>query len=624
MAGEQKVPELIFPGPVALVAGPGSGKTTRLAARVKHLVEVRGANPEEITVITFTVEAARNMKARLTPPAKKDMPDVTLPPEKHPAIICTMHSLGARIVSENLGLLGLKEQYRVIDRQSLREMLFQDAARLCGEMPEFGDQCEEHKRKHGQPADDREARVFDRYRRILRACNAIDFDDQIILACEALDRKEEVRERWRARARNLLVDEYQDINTSQLELIRLLSGLDASGLFVVGDDDQSIYAFRGAEPSYIREFAKHLGAGARVEAVADCYRCQPHIIKAAHGFIAALNPDRIPKPVPDGRGPEGPRVRVHSAPSDTREAEIVATIIDEALRAGDVLVLLPRDGYAEPLKAELAKRRINFDAPRGRVSDATGTFAALRHWLADNGNNLALRELIAAVADGGALGFPGPRSKLADKLAERENALSRLSALWAKVLGDGLSLYDSLRQAAGSDPLYDRLIPMVNEMAQAVEGSALDLAQRTFNALRPWPSGRSILDELAAMPVGTSREGDARIARIMTMRNSKGLEAETVVVLGLEEEGFPRSKPETPEFKEDARLFYVSMTRARNTLHLFHARKRSGGMTHRPQSFDLPPSPFLNGVPEQHREPVYHPSASQVARREASRRGRRR
>jgi len=294
MAENSVDPALIFPGPIALVAGPGSGKTSRLASRIKHLVEVRGADPTTITVITFTREAARNMKERLTPPAKADMPDVTLPIENHPATICTMHSLGWRIVAENADRLGMPHGCKVLPIQ-MRQILFEDAARLCGENGAFGRHCADRKSKAGTPIDDRERTVFETYRKILNACNVIDYDDQIILACQLLREHGDLSDAWQRKATHLLVDEYQDINPPQLELIKLLSGNDASGLFVVGDDDQSIYGFRGAEPSYIRNFSKQFKGG-QIKAIADCFRCQPHIIHAAQGFIEAFNPDRITKP----------------------------------------------------------------------------------------------------------------------------------------------------------------------------------------------------------------------------------------------------------------------------------------------------------------------------------------
>ncbi len=550
-------PALIFPGPVALVAGPGSGKTTRLARRIKHLIEDRGADPEEITIITFTVEAARNMKKRLTPPAKEGMPDVTLPPERHPLTIRTMHSLGFRIIEENLGRLGINPGLRVVTDWQLRQVLFDDAARLCGETFEFGRACDDRKAKLGEPADERERRVFDAYRRILRACNAIDYDDQIILACQLLKEHDDVREAWQRKATNLLVDEYQDINRTQLELIKLLSGKNVSGLFVVGDDDQSIYRFRGAEPHYIRDFREHFGDGARIEAIPDCFRCQPHVIRAAHGFIEVFNPDRIPKPEPECARPYGPPVKVHNVPSETREAEVIAAMVAEALREGDVLILLPKRDYAEPLKVELAKRHIAFDAPSPPVSNANRVFVALRKWLADDGDDLAFRELLWAICDSGVLGIPGPRVRKAEKVAERNAVLAKVSALWNGVF-DGASLRDTILAAAPTDELCAKLDAVADDLAQATSGTPTELGKRTFESLRPWSSSERMLGELATLPTDAHgpRDGDANLARIMTMRNSKGLEAETVFVVGLEEGAFPTGEHGNPDQGEDHRGDY--------------------------------------------------------------------
>ncbi len=605
-------PALIFPGPVALVAGPGSGKTTRLARRIKHLVEDRGADPEEITVITFTREAARNMKERLTPPAKDGMPDVTLPSERHPATICTMHSLGWTIIGENAARLDMPPGCGLLSKH-MRQLLFEDAARLCGKDSALAWQCADRKSKHGEPEGDEERQVFDAYRRILRACNVIDHDDQIILACQLLREYDDVREDWQRKATHLLVDEYQDINRAQLELIQLLSGRDASGLFVVGDDDQSIYGFRGAEPDYIRNFADHFDGG-KIVPIADCFRCQPHVIRAAHGFIEAFNPDRIEKLEPKCILPEGSPVVVHNVPSDIREAEVIATIAAAALREGDVLVLLPKPDYAEPLKAKLREHRIAFDAPPQRDSDATLIFMALRDWLANPENNLAFRELMQAAADGGVLGIPGPRAWSAKKVTERQTAMIRISNLWNGVFG-GASLREALQDAAPTDDLCAAMVKLADELAQATAGSPTELGQRTFKALKPWPSAKRMLNELATSRTDAHgpREGDANFVRIMTMRNSKGLEAETVFVVGLEEGAFPRRDSSTDQFEEDARLFYVSMTRAKKELHLFHARTRSGGMTYKSKSFSMKPSPFLGGLPKPHCEHKYHQPATKRA-----------
>ncbi len=307
---------------------------------------------------------------------------------------------------------------------------------------------------------------------------------------------------------------------------------------------------------------------------------------------------------------------VHSAPSDTREAEIIAAMIADKLHEGDVLVLLPKDGYAEPLKAVLSKRRISFESSKPRATEAKLIFSALRNWIADPTDNLAFRELLQAVANSGIAGIPGPLVKKAEKIAERESALAKISSLWLSVFDSGC-LRDALRIAASTDEQHTILDSVANDLTQATSSTPTDLAYRTFEALKPWLSSTRMLDELADLPAdfSGSQGGDASLVRIMTMRNSKGLQARTVFVIGLEEGAFPSGKGDSPEFQEEARLFYVSMTRAEEELHLFHVTKRSGGMTYKAKSFGMKASPFLAGLPSEHCESQYHPSASQRLKR---------
>lgn len=241
-------------------------------------------------------------------------------------------------------------------------------------------------------------------------------------------------------------------------------------------------------------------------------------------------------------------------------------------------------------------------------------FAALRDWLENIDDNLAFRFLLQAVCDGGLLGIPGPRSRRKDKIAERQEALLKVSGLWESVLS-GASLREALQSKAPSDDLYAAMDRLADELAQATTGSPTELGQRTFEVLKPWSNSTRMLDELATSHADTQRPtgGDANLVRIMTMRNAKGLEAETVFVIALEEGAFPSSDHCTDEFEEDARLFYISMTRAKKELYLFHARTRSGGTTFKPQSFSMNASPFLSGLSKPHCETMYHQSATKRA-----------
>jgi superfamily I DNA/RNA helicase len=262
----------------------------------------------------------------------------------------------------------------------------------------------------------------------------------------------------------------------------------------------------------------------------------------------------------------------------------------------------------------LRKRRIAFDAPSSHITESKRIFSALRSWLSDNRDNLAFRELLDAICCGGILGIPGMRVRKPDKVAEREKALTAVSELWTEVF-NGASLREALAAMAGKCEILAKLEGVANELVNATSGTPTEFGQRTFDALRPWVSSERMLDELAtSRDEPHSSDGDAGLVRIMTMRNSKGLEAETVFVIGLEEGAFPADERGNPQFEEDARLFYVSMTRAKKELHLFHARARSGGNTYKARSFDLKPSPFLAGLPKHHHKSQYHQSAAQRAR----------
>lgn len=253
------------PGPLLFLAGPGTGKTYRLAKRIKYLVETKGVPPEEITVITFTAAAARNMRQRISDAEK---PELFLPFKQQPKCIRTMHSLGYGILKEDPNSPGFKEA-AVLDSLAVQTILMEDAAQLGGYMrgdaPLAGD-C----RRCGNctPCDCAKCKICEQYRNILQACRAIDYDDQILMACKVLRQNPDLLARYRQSCRHLLIDEYQDINAAQFELIKMLCEGQEEGLFVVGDDDQSIYSWRGGSPEFIRRFQRDFGGkGARRTAV---------------------------------------------------------------------------------------------------------------------------------------------------------------------------------------------------------------------------------------------------------------------------------------------------------------------------------------------------------------------
>src|SRR5450830_466462 len=319
-------PWRVTDGPLLLLAGPGTGKTHQLALRIKDLVTTRTVSPESVTVITFTKAAASNMRDRISDEGKAD---VYLPPNLRPRKIMTMHSLGLEIVRKNAGALALPPDFTILSDPRVRKILFQDAAVLANEEPAAAEEAAQTRQEGrvfvpGSPA----AKVLGRYEEILRACKAVDYDDLIFLACTVLEQDPAVLRDYANESTHLLVDEYQDINQSQRAFIELLVRQNRAGLFAVGDDDQSIYSFRGGTPEYIRSFRTEFGDGARILSLDESRRCPSTVMNSALAVVQQFNSARLAKPTPTFKGARsaGNKIQIHSVATDDHEAMIIATI----------------------------------------------------------------------------------------------------------------------------------------------------------------------------------------------------------------------------------------------------------------------------------------------------------
>ncbi|MHC4346740.1 MAG: UvrD-helicase domain-containing protein, partial [Planctomycetota bacterium] len=263
-----------FGGPTLVLAGPGSGKTHLLADRVKRLLENR-TDKESITVLTYTTDANQNMLEKLTDQnGRFKIPYTELPR------ISTMHSLGLTIVQEDPHAVKLlKSKLRVQEHEKIKRLIYRDAALMLGLPETASDEARECK----QCGDCRKAaqaetcRTCEKYWEIMSKCNRIDFDDQILLACQILETNPEILRKYQGGAKHLLVDEYQDINAAQFRLIELLSRQSREGLFVVGDDAQSIYGFRGGDPKFILRFQEDF-PGSKVATLGVSRRCHKNIM----------------------------------------------------------------------------------------------------------------------------------------------------------------------------------------------------------------------------------------------------------------------------------------------------------------------------------------------------------
>jgi superfamily I DNA/RNA helicase len=605
-----------LPGPALLLAGPGTGKTHCLGRRIKYLVEEQKVSPDKITVITFTAAAARNMRDRISDETRQDL---FLPYSSQPHLICTMHSLGYGIIRECANELGLGQPVRVVADDELRTVLVGDAAQLCGLPRATGEEavsCRQSGRCKRE--DSPKCAICDKYRAILQACRAVDYDEQILLACSILKDKPELLAKYRASAGHLLVDEYQDINAAQFELISLLSEGQRDGLFVVGDDDQSIYSWRGGSPAFIRNFKKDFGPQATVAPLLESFRCHKHVLEGAMTVVRTQDPERLHKGNFEYKATDGPKIQIHNVPSDEKEAQIVRKIVQRVLPSQSVLVLFPQKQYSMAISKELRKHQIAFSAPVNIPGTGLPLIATLTNWLVNPTDNLAFRRCLQSYLDAPASGIPSSKVRKPDKHQQREAAFGRIAQVWDEVLsGKSTNFWAALERTKTTDPLLASAHGAFTTLAELhgsgknVGGFSASLAEE----LAPWRDIPEFLEEVTSWVEHASQTGAVGTGsdvRLMTLQGAKGLQARVVLVVGLEEGAVPRSD-NASSLAEQSRLLFVSMTRAFNELHLFHARKRSGAVVHRniyrsggPP--DIKPSRFLKAIPKEHSDCVYHPA----------------
>ncbi|HEX5725010.1 MAG TPA: UvrD-helicase domain-containing protein, partial [Longimicrobiaceae bacterium] len=383
---EQLQAALATEGPVLVLAGAGSGKTRTLVYRIAHLVR-RGTDPRTIVAVTFTNRAAAEMRERVARVVGREAKGV---------LLSTFHSLGARILREAGAELGLPRDfsiYATADQLSAVRRIVAEEVRVSATT---GDDTYDVKRVLAQISDWKNrlvppaeaarevaagrvrdtraddyavlaADVYPRYEQALRAAGACDFDDLLLLPVRLLRESEGARARCWKRWHYLLVDEYQDTNGAQLELARLLAG-PRQNLCVVGDDDQSIYAWRGADVRNILEFERHY-PGARVVVLEENYRSTQRILEAANGVIAH-NAARRPKRLRTANGP-GPKLDYWelagegAKPAEEEEAEMVAREIGirrwhEQLAWGDFAVLYRTNLQSRPLEEALRAANVPY------------------------------------------------------------------------------------------------------------------------------------------------------------------------------------------------------------------------------------------------------------------------
>lgn len=617
-------------GPLLVLAGAGSGKTRVITTKIARLVEVAGLAPRQITAVTFTNKAAREMKERVGRLLGGDA--------GHGVNVSTFHTLGLNILRRELDGAGLRRGFSILDEQDveqlLRELAHKNEAdkdtlqRARRQISTWKNDLVDPDDALAAADDDFEAfyaALYGAYQRALGAYNAVDFDDLILRPVRLLRDDTALRERWQNRIRYLLVDEYQDTNGAQYEMVRLLVGV-RGALTVVGDDDQSIYAWRGARPENLARLRDDFPQLKLIK-LEQNYRSTGRILRAANQLIAN-NPHVFDKRLWSALGPGDP-LRVICCRDEQDEAErVVGEIVRQRFNSGapygSFAVLYRGNHQARVFEQALRTQGVPYFLSGGTSFFARGEVKDLMAYLrliANPDDDSALLRIIntprreigtttlealsahAAARDCTlyrAIGELG----LGERLKPRALARLREFAAWrdqltrdaeatppARLLAqllDDLDYRDWLSQTSSSDAVAQRRWQNVEELLAwfdklAQESGRGDTLDALLNHL-------SLLDILERQDEET---GDDRVV-LMTLHAAKGLEFPHVFLVGMEEDLLPHhSSIAEDNLAEERRLAYVGLTRAQTTLVMTHAEhRRRGG-----ERVRCEPSRFLAELP---------------------------
>jgi DNA helicase II / ATP-dependent DNA helicase PcrA len=623
-------------GPLLIVAGAGSGKTRVLTHRIAWLLGERGVQPGEVLAITFTNKAAGEMKDRVA---------TLVGPRARAMWVSTFHSACVRILRAEGKLLGFTSTFSIYDADDARRLMTtvcrdldldpkrfpargisNQVSNLKNELIDF----EDAKARATNHLERTTAEAYERYQDRLRRANAMDFDDLIMTTVSLLQLFPEVADHYRRRFRHILVDEYQDTNHAQYVLVRELAGggpgQEAGELCVVGDADQSVYAFRGATIRNIMQFEEDYPDATTI-LLEQNYRSTQTILSAANAVISR-NPDRTPKRLWSDQG-AGEKIVGYVAENEHDEAAFVAREIDRltddhGLRACDVAVFYRTNAQSRVFEEVFIRVGLPYKVVGGvrfyerkEVRDALAYLRAVMN----PDDAVSLRRIvnvpkrgIGDVAEAAVESFAERhRISFADAL-HRIDEIPGLVSRSINALNGFTALFDELT-AMSEDSAGDVLEAILDRSGYLAElrGSAdpqdegrvenleeLVSVAREFEQSRPEGTLVDFLEQVALVADADqipSEDGSDGVVTLMTLHTAKGLEFPVVFMTGLEDGVFPhmRSMGDPKELEEERRLAYVGITRAEKRLYLSRSNVRSAWGS--PEFY--PPSRFLDDVPSE-------------------------
>ncbi len=630
---QQRAAVLHFGGPLLVLAGAGTGKTRALTCRIAHLVREHGVPPHRILAVTFTNKAAGEMRERVA---------MYLGEEPRGMWLGTFHALGARLLRIHAGEIGRATPFTIFDAaQSLSQIKrAEQAARVNpdewnprsvqGVISRAKNALVGAQRFHEEAADGPDplaavaARVYPEYQAALARQNAFDFDDLLMKPVELLEGRPDIQQRYSDRFAFLLVDEYQDTNHAQFRLLDLLARVHGN-LMVVGDDDQSIYGWRGADIRNILQF-ESVFPGVRVVRLERNYRSCAHILNAANAAIAP-NLARKAKTL-HTRRPDGELLSVLSTATETDEARCIADEIESRMRTRDCryrdfAVLYRTNAQSRALEEELMGRFIPYQIVGGvrfyerrEIRDVLAYLRLISNPRDEEAFNRIVnypKRGIGAVTRDRLRAWARHRGLSLLEAAKGAHAANIVRPSAARVLRDFARMIDRWRGLAcdrGAGEVTEAVVTeldireLLRNEGAGGEERALNVTELVGAAFRFDPSEHDLGEEESAASTELdlflqhtalvtgidAHDGGADAVTLMTLHSAKGLEFPCVFLSGMEEGLFPmaRALEQPGELEEERRLFYVGITRAEEKLYLSYAARRwraGEGAASRPSSF---------------------------------------
>lgn len=619
-------------GPLLVLAGAGSGKTSVITRKIAHLIQNCGIRAQYIVAMTFTNKAAREMKERVA--------TLLRPGEGRGLTVCTFHNLGLNIIRKEHERLGYKPGFSIFDESDIKALLsdimqkeysgddgIDEIKNMIGAWKNDLVLPPEALEKARNPREQTAAIVYTHYQRTLKAFNAVDFDDLILLPVKLFQEHPDVLERWQNRVRYLLVDEYQDTNASQYLLVKMLIGM-RNQFTVVGDDDQSIYAWRGARPENLM-LLKEDYPSLKVVMLEQNYRSTSRILRCANVLIAN-NPHAFEKQLWSEMG-VGDEIRVIRCKNEEAEAERVAMeILTLHLRTNrpysDFAILYRGNYQAKLIELKLQHHQVPYRLSGGNSffgrQEVKDLMAYLRLLVNPDDDNAYLRVINVPRREIGSttlekLGNYATERGISMYAASEELGLGEhLDARYTERLQRFKHWLDGVRhKVALEDPIaalhemirdidYENWIRQQTASDKAAEfriSNVWFLVEALKNTLEKDEEGDMTIEDAIGKLVlrdmlerQQEEEENAEGVQMMTLHASKGLEFPYVFIMGMEEEILPhRSSIEADTIEEERRLAYVGITRARQTLAFtFAAKRKQYG-----EIIDCTPSRFLDELP---------------------------